>query len=236
MRVVRLLLIYLIVVFIGGALLAPWVWKGAQSLGAAFPAFAPVAAHPFHRYVNRCLIVLALVGALPLIRSFHLGSLHEMGWVQPWKRPVALGFALGFSSLGLVIAVQLHDHAGIGADLAMLEQVAHARQQGLFAGVGRVAQRCIGDQRGMPQPVLVERAQHMRIGTLEVGAAAQVEHVQEVIATLGLGGASVACGGRIGTGCHARHGHGAGSSQVRVREGFPLTDSFVPEQDQPACP
>lgn len=106
MRVVRLLLIYLIVVFIGGALLAPWVWKGAQSLGAAFPAFAPVAAHPFHRYVNRCLIVLALVGALPLIRSFHLGSLHEMGWVQPWKRPVALGFALGFSSLGLVIAVQ----------------------------------------------------------------------------------------------------------------------------------
>jgi hypothetical protein len=106
MRVVRLLLSYLLIVFVGGALLAPWIWKGAQELGAAVPALAPVAAHPFHRYVNRCLIILAVAGAIPLIRSFQLHSLHEMGWRAPWIRPIALGFAFGFSSLGLVIATQ----------------------------------------------------------------------------------------------------------------------------------
>lgn len=107
MRVIRLLLIYLFMVFIGGALLAPWVWRGAQALGSACPMLAPIAAHPFHRYVNRCLIVLALVGAVPLIRSFQLGSWRELGWCQPWKRPLSLGFALGFASLGIVVAVQL---------------------------------------------------------------------------------------------------------------------------------
>lgn len=148
MRVVRLLLIYLLVVFIGGALLAPWIWKGAQSLGAGFPVFAPVAAHPFHRYVNRCLIVLALAGALPLIRSLQLRSWHEVGWRAPWKQPTALGFAFGFSSLGLVIATQMlggHIDWNRAASVTQwLQRIASAAlaagavaviEEGLFRGV-----------------------------------------------------------------------------------------------------
>ena len=69
MRPVRSLLIYAGVVFLGGALLAPWLSWGVQSLAAHLPEFQKLADHPFHRYVNRALLGLALIGLWPLLRS-----------------------------------------------------------------------------------------------------------------------------------------------------------------------
>ena len=46
MRVLRALLIYLAAVFIGGALLAPWLYWLAQTLASSFPH---IANSPFHR-------------------------------------------------------------------------------------------------------------------------------------------------------------------------------------------
>ena len=56
-------LIYLGVVFVGGPLLAPWVYWLAHHLAGSWPWLAE---QPFRRYVNRCMLVSALAGMCPL--------------------------------------------------------------------------------------------------------------------------------------------------------------------------
>lgn len=107
MAALRPLSLYLLAVFGGAALLAPWLWHALQALAAAQPAFAKLAAQPFHRYVNRCLLVLALAGLWPLVRTFRIQSRHEIGWQGPWKPMLLRGFLLGFLALGLVTVLAL---------------------------------------------------------------------------------------------------------------------------------
>ena len=64
MRPLRALVIYIGVVFIGGALLAPWLYRLAQSVGHSFPQ---IASAPFHYFVNRSLLILALAGLWTLL-------------------------------------------------------------------------------------------------------------------------------------------------------------------------
>ena len=59
MRPLRALGIYFLVVFAGGALLAPLLYWLAQSFAAEFPKIAHSA---FHRYVSRSLEGIALLG------------------------------------------------------------------------------------------------------------------------------------------------------------------------------
>lgn len=107
MAATRTLLAYLAVVFLGAATLAPWIWHGVQALAAKVPALAGTANQPFHRYVNRCLLVLALAGLWPLVRAFRIRSRQEIGWTGPWPRGLATGFALGFAALGIVTVLGL---------------------------------------------------------------------------------------------------------------------------------
>src|SRR2546430_6205623 len=111
MRPVRTLLIYTGIVFLGGALLAPWLYWSAQSLTAQFPALQRLADNPFHRYVNRSLLALALIGLWPLLRGLGVRGWPDVGLVKPagqWRK-LAGGFAFGFASLaclaGVVLAV-----------------------------------------------------------------------------------------------------------------------------------
>jgi membrane protease YdiL (CAAX protease family) len=112
MRAVRSLLIYLAVVFLGGALLAPWLywllqWAAAQAPG--FPGLQGLANNPFHRYVNRSLLALALLGLWPLLRGLGLRSWLDIGLAKPsgqW-RLLARGFLLGFCSLACVVILVL---------------------------------------------------------------------------------------------------------------------------------
>jgi membrane protease YdiL (CAAX protease family) len=95
------LAIYIAVVFIGGALLAPWLYWLAQPLAHEFPK---IASSPFHRFVHRSLLGLALIGLWPLLKSLGAASLREAGLVWPagqWRR-VGGGFLFGFISLALV--------------------------------------------------------------------------------------------------------------------------------------
>lgn len=104
MRPARLWGVYLLLVFAGGALLAPWVYRIAQAVAGAFPAFEGLAGSPFHRYVNRCLLVLALAGLWPLLRALGFRSWRDLGLAgdaQAWKR-WGLGVLLGLGSLALV--------------------------------------------------------------------------------------------------------------------------------------
>jgi membrane protease YdiL (CAAX protease family) len=100
-RTFSILLAYLLVVFLGAALLAPWIWKASHAL---FPGSAFLR-HPFHRYVNRCLIFMAIAGLWPLYRLGFFPDLHGGGW--RWRRglfrEVGFGMALGFVTLALVV-------------------------------------------------------------------------------------------------------------------------------------
>src|SRR5258708_36886868 len=98
MRPIRALAVYILVVFVGGALLAPWLYWLAQSVAHTFPH---IAQSPFHRFVNRSLLILALAGLWPLLRSLGVTALRDVGLVRPaghWKK-VGAGFLLGLVSL-----------------------------------------------------------------------------------------------------------------------------------------
>ena len=109
MRPVRSLLIYTGLVVSGGALLAPWLYWSVQSLTPRFPLLQMLANHPFHRYVSRSLLALALIGLWPLLRSLGVRGGPDVGLVKPagqWRK-LAGGFALGFVSLACVAVVVL---------------------------------------------------------------------------------------------------------------------------------
>jgi len=109
MHPVRSLLIYAGGVFLGGALLAPWLAWGGQSLAAHFPVFQRLANQPFHLYVNRSLLLLALVGLAPLLRSLGVSVGRDVGLVKPagQGRNLSCGFAVGFASLAGIAVVVL---------------------------------------------------------------------------------------------------------------------------------
>jgi membrane protease YdiL (CAAX protease family) len=101
MRPLRALVIYLVVVFIGGALLAPLLYRLAQTAGHAFPQ---IASAPFHRFVNRSLLIFALAGLWTLLCALGATSWRETGLVQihgQWNKFYG-GLLLGFVSLAVV--------------------------------------------------------------------------------------------------------------------------------------
>ena len=106
MRPLVAFLIYLAFVFLGGPLLAPWIYWLAQHFAESWTWLAE---QPFRRYVNRCMLVFALLGMVPLIRAFGARSAAELGLVRPagqWGRLLA-GVLLGFASLALIVVVCL---------------------------------------------------------------------------------------------------------------------------------
>src|SRR6185503_3882870 len=132
MRTLRALLIYFIVVFAGGALLAPPIYWLVQSFAHAHPDFvahhlARIASASFPRYVNRCLLVLALLLLWPLVRNLEFHSLQEVGIVRPrgqWKK-LGAGFLLGFVSLAVVAGISFAFHARHLNERASGSQIFH---------------------------------------------------------------------------------------------------------------
>ena len=153
MRSLRALVIYLVTVFIGGSLLAPWLWRLAQLAG--YPALAQA---PFHRFVDRSFLILALAGLWPLLRVLGATTGREMGLISPWGqgRRLAGGLGLGFGSLAALAALVLGGHervwlhplpagkiagsvlgaAGTAALVAGLEEILF--RGGVFGGLRRI--------------------------------------------------------------------------------------------------
>jgi membrane protease YdiL (CAAX protease family) len=108
-RPVGALALYLLAVFAGGALLAPWLYWGVQALAGSVPALADVAEMPFARYVNRALMLTALLGLPLYIRGAGIRGWRDAGVPAggiPWKR-FGAAFAIGFVSLAAVCLVAL---------------------------------------------------------------------------------------------------------------------------------
>jgi len=109
MRPLRSLVLYLLAVLLLGALLAPGLHGLVDWAGHHLPLLAPLADGPFHRVVNRSLLLVAILGLWPLLRSLNIRSWDGVGLVRPagqWPRLVA-GFATGFGSLAVVALLAL---------------------------------------------------------------------------------------------------------------------------------
>ena len=102
MRLSTALTLYFVTVFIGGALLAPILHALVGGASEHLPFLEKLAYQPFHRYVNRCFLVLAIVGLWPLSKLAKL-SAFEAGWCKTvtWRRMLIVGFCVGFVSLAL---------------------------------------------------------------------------------------------------------------------------------------
>jgi membrane protease YdiL (CAAX protease family) len=105
----RALLIYLLAVFGLGALAAPAVYALVQSGATHWPAWQKIADDPFHRYVHRSVLVVALAGIWPLMRTLGVRSWSGLGIIPPTGqgRRLGTGFALGFGSLAVVAFLAL---------------------------------------------------------------------------------------------------------------------------------
>jgi uncharacterized protein len=109
MRPIRSLLIYLVVVFLGGALLAPWLYWLTQWAAGHWPALSGLAGKPFHRFLDRSMLGLALLCLWPLLRNSGARHWRDLGFVrQRQSGPQILkGFALGWASLAAVALLAL---------------------------------------------------------------------------------------------------------------------------------
>lgn len=106
-RPLRTLLLYLAAVFLGGALVAPWLFWAVQALAATVPALERIAAMPFSRFVNRALMLVAVAGLFWFVRGMGMRGWDDVGFHPRrvgWRR-FGAGFALGLASLAAVCAV-----------------------------------------------------------------------------------------------------------------------------------
>jgi uncharacterized protein len=106
MRPLWALVVYIAVVFIGGALFAPWLYWLAQAFTHTFPHIAAV---PFHRFVDRSLLILALAGLWPLLRALGITCCSEAGLVRPRGQFNNFfgGLLLGFMMLALIAGMAI---------------------------------------------------------------------------------------------------------------------------------
>jgi membrane protease YdiL (CAAX protease family) len=108
-RPVPALALYLLAVFAGGALLAPWLYHGIQALAPSLPALETAARMPFARYVNRGLLIVALLGLPFFARGAGARRWADLGMGRGsfHAKRFGIAFALGFFSLAAVCAITL---------------------------------------------------------------------------------------------------------------------------------
>lgn len=114
----RRLALYLLLVFAGGGLLAPWLWAAVQGVVAGGHAdwAGGLARQPFHRYVHRCLLGLALVGLWPLARGLGCRRWADVGLGMAGRKGEAVrqgmaGLAVAMATFGGALVLEI----GLGA-------------------------------------------------------------------------------------------------------------------------
>lgn len=99
MRPARALWAYLLLIFLGGALIAPWVYHFVPGLERV----------PFRRVVDRCLLILALLGLYPFLKALGFTSFAEIGWKRHprmWS-DLARGLLIGTVLLATAACVSI---------------------------------------------------------------------------------------------------------------------------------
>ena len=110
MRNTVAIFVYIIGVFAGAALIAPVVWMGVFSDAPLLNFLNFLESHDdFHRYYNRCLMLLGLSGLWVLWRVTRIQSWEELGWVRPTgnKSILVSGLLIGLASFTAAAALAL---------------------------------------------------------------------------------------------------------------------------------
>jgi uncharacterized protein len=109
MRAAASLGFFFLSVFIGAALLAPGLYHLLHWMSEHITALQGIANNPFHRYVNRSLLILGVAGLWPFLRQVRLSSWNDLGLARPaaHARIAAIGFLAGFGSLACVAVANL---------------------------------------------------------------------------------------------------------------------------------
>ena len=112
MRVIINIMGFVLWVVVAGALLAPPLYHGTQSLIDA-GYLGEIAHYRFPKYLNRSVLIVALLGLYPFLRSLGLTSWRDLGVDPNPRRWRDLGFGLAVGALGLAIgaAAMLADGA-----------------------------------------------------------------------------------------------------------------------------
>ena len=106
MRASKAIGLYFAAVILAGAALAPWLFWTVQQLAHRLPALQGYATYPFHRVFDRSILLVALAGLWPLLRTLGFRFWSDAGYVRSprWWRHVLTGFVIGIGSLTVLIA------------------------------------------------------------------------------------------------------------------------------------
>lgn len=106
---VRSMVIYVGAVFLLGGLLAPWFYWLGQWLGGRIPSLHALSEAPFHRYLHRSLLLVAVLGLWPFLKSIEANSWNSVGMQRKRGsgRRLLLGFVLGFVACAVIGGVAL---------------------------------------------------------------------------------------------------------------------------------
>jgi hypothetical protein len=63
---------YFVFIFVGGALLAPWLFKLVTFGATLSPMLQSLSQHSFHRFVGRSFILVGMIGLGPFLRALEL--------------------------------------------------------------------------------------------------------------------------------------------------------------------
>jgi len=132
MRPIWTVLLYVMAVFVVGALLAPWLYWGTQALASHHAFFQTFAHQPFHRFISRSVLGTALAGLWPVARYSRIQGWREAGlWRAPQSwRHLLHGAFLGFASLAtiafLAIAFEVRKWNALISARHMEESIWHA--------------------------------------------------------------------------------------------------------------
>lgn len=138
MRPVWFVGLYALFVFGGGALFAPWLHQGAQAAAEVWPALEPLASQSFPRFVNRCLLLFALIGLWPFMRAVGLGSWAAAGLGPEPQAAVyaGWGFAFGLVSLCCIAMIAVGGGARyVADDFTVTDFLVHLLRVSLTAAV-----------------------------------------------------------------------------------------------------
>ncbi|MSU62874.1 MAG: CPBP family intramembrane metalloprotease [Pedosphaera sp.] len=129
---------YFCFIFLGGALLAPWIHKLIGLANTVSPLFQALANQPFHRFVSRAFIVLGIIGLWPFLRSLAILSWEDVGLKRTGSglRDFARGLGLGFLSLLIVVLATWVAGARVfNPDISLAQLVKHLTNAALAAAV-----------------------------------------------------------------------------------------------------
>ncbi len=109
MRASKAIGLYAIVVVVLGALFAPWLFWVVQWTATHVAAAKWLTEYPFRRVFDRSVMIVALVGLWPLLRSVGIRSWSAVGYVRApgWWKHVLAGFAIGLGSLVVALAISI---------------------------------------------------------------------------------------------------------------------------------